>query len=154
PFIGIAISSKLEWKTDHTNRKLILAALFHDITIKNQEIAKIPSLEVLKSSEFVISFSEEDRKNYEAHPIEAANLVKEFAEIPPDVDRVILEHHELPDGTGFPRRLNHQRINPLSAVFILSHLIADEIYYEMGKIDINYFLDSKTDFSRGNFKPV
>jgi hypothetical protein len=43
--------------------------------------------------------------------------------IPLDVDIIIHQHHERPDGKGFPAKLNYMKINPLSAVFILAHEI-------------------------------
>jgi HD-GYP domain-containing protein (c-di-GMP phosphodiesterase class II) len=51
----------------------------------------------------------------------AAEVAKQFSEVPPDVDLIIAQHHERPDGSGFPRGLSSTYIAPLSAIFIVAH---------------------------------
>ena len=48
--------------------------------------------------------------------------------LPPDVDSIILEHHERPDGTGVPKQLTANQIKPLSSIFIFAHDIVDIIF--------------------------
>ena len=118
-FVACALATQVQWKSDSTYQKLSLAAFLHDITLTNQEIARYDSLRVLVHDRE--KFSEEDFKSYRTHPLDAAEIARQFTEVPPDVDQVIAQHHEKPDGSGFPRGLTHSRINPLSMVFIVAH---------------------------------
>jgi response regulator RpfG family c-di-GMP phosphodiesterase len=61
-------------------------------------------------------------------------------EIPSDVDIVVLQHHERPDGTGFPRGLHSHQISPLASVFIVAHDILDQILMLGEKFNLQEFL--------------
>ena len=54
-------------------------------------------------------------------PEEADKLVREVGDIPADIDSIILQHHERPDGSGFPHGIDATKISPLGALFILAH---------------------------------
>lgn len=43
------------------------------------------------------------------------------AGLPENVTRVVLQHHELADGTGFPARLQNQQIDPLARLLIIAN---------------------------------
>ena len=76
--------------------------------------------------------------------------------IPPDVDQIILQHHELKDGTGFPRGLVSNRISPFATVFI----IVEDLINFLGDTQdyhdkIHLFIKMRAErFDSGNFKKV
>lgn len=151
--VACAIAQNVDWVSDTTFSKLTIAALFHDITLRNQEIARMQSLQ-----EIAISgkkFSTADIEAFKNHPAAAAELVKEFREIPQDVDAVIMHHHERPDGTGFPRKLTNQYIPQLSALFIVSHDYVDHIL-TMGEdfSKATCFNKLKSKYLSGNFRAI
>ena len=39
--------------------------------------------------------------------------------LPPDIDQILLQHHEKKDGTGFPRSLTSSRISQLTTFFTI-----------------------------------
>lgn len=132
--VACAIATEVEWKSDATFQKLTLAAFLHDITLKNQRLAAMPSIDSVNQSK---DFSEEEKKQYKLHPSSAAEIARGFDEVPPDVDVAIAQHHERPDGSGFPRGLTNTRISPLSAVFIVAHDVVDYLLQnEGGKVDL------------------
>lgn len=45
----------------------------------------------------------------------------------PDLDRILIEHHEKPDGTGYPKGLKGSQISPLGLLFNLSHQLSNII---------------------------
>ena len=45
-----------------------------------------------------------------------------------DVSLIIRQHHEWPDGSGFPAHLKENQISALSAVFIICHSFL-EVYF-------------------------
>ncbi len=55
--------------------------------------------------------------------------------IPPDVDIIVSEHHERPDGTGFPQRKGYAALAPLSSVFIVAH---DLVSYILNRKENNW----------------
>ena len=61
-------------------------------------------------------------------PEKTAQLIRSNTEISEDVARIIHEHHEKPDGTGFPQQLSHKNIHPLSAIFIVLHDFVEQLY--------------------------
>lgn len=119
-----AIASHLEWGSEQTFNKLTLAAFLHDITFDNQRLAACGTIEEVASG----GFTTNELNQYKQHPGAAARIAQQFREVPPDVDQIIIQHHELPDGSGFPRKLNHTHMAPLTAVFLVAHDMADWIF--------------------------
>jgi HD-GYP domain-containing protein (c-di-GMP phosphodiesterase class II) len=90
---------ELEWLTQ--------AAFFHDC-------GKItwPSALVRKTR-----LSDDDRKLVNAHPIAGEYYLREYwPDVPGPVCRVVREHHERPDGSGYPNGLKDGDIYPLSVI--------------------------------------
>lgn len=124
--IAAVLAKQLEWISKTTIDKLVYASVMSDITLAvRPELLKIESL--LQFEEVRIQFSEEEQKIWLTHPKDAASLIKRyFPTAPPDTDALIYQHHEMPDGTGFPHKLRAEKISPLSALFIVS---GDFAYY-------------------------
>ncbi len=76
-------------------------------------------------------------------------------EIPPDVDLIILQHHERPDGTGFPRRADSGFISPLAAILIIAEDMVIEAFRKGDAFSITKFYTEKLlEYNSGNFKQV
>jgi len=126
--IACAIACKIGWNSASTYLKLTFAAFLHDLAMTNNTLARGRRIEDISSSK---SFNAQDLQKFKSHPITASEWAQKIHQIPPDVDSILLQHHERPDGTGFPRALNAHKISPLAAIFILSHDLLD------------FFLDAK-----------
>jgi HD-GYP domain-containing protein (c-di-GMP phosphodiesterase class II) len=152
--ISCSLARLMDWNSDTTYQKLTMASILHDITLMNPVIAEVQTLDELNARKK--EFSHEETQKYLTHPNEAADLTLLMTEVLPDVDTVIAQHHELPDGTGFPRKLAGSRVSPLSAVFIIAHDLVYEIMQEdEGTLTIAKFLEKKRDkYSSWNFKKV
>lgn len=109
-YVACALATALEWGSDFTRYKLALAAFLHDILLDDR-LARCRRPEGLKGA---------DAEAYAAHPEKTAALVRKMRDLPPDVDKIILQHHERPDGSGFPSHIDHSRMLPLSCVFIVA----------------------------------
>ncbi|MBI3544350.1 MAG: HD domain-containing protein, partial [Deltaproteobacteria bacterium] len=116
------------------------AAFFHDITMTSQKLARIHTLEQL--ADLCLSATPEEINRFRNHPIAAADVVRKFSEVPPDVDTIITQHHERPDGTGFPRGSTASYISPLACVFILAHDFVDYVFDHREKASFEAFLES------------
>ncbi len=151
--LACCIAKEMEWGSESTFSKLVLAAYMHDITITDPELAKVTSLKELEANKS--KFGAEDVKNYHLHPAKGADVVRSFKEIPADVDLIVQQHHERPNGGGFPRGLAHNYIAPLAALFIVAHELTLTILEQKEKFQLSHFIkEKKPFFSMGNFKKV
>jgi HD-GYP domain-containing protein (c-di-GMP phosphodiesterase class II)/CheY-like chemotaxis protein len=150
--VACLMASRVEWMSEGTYQKLVTAALFHDIMVKNHELAKVATLEDAKARLDLLT--EETLDDYRLHPTRAAEFVRRLKNTPPDVDVIIAQHHEAPRGGGFPAKITHLHIAPLSALFILAHDFVDYVLLEGNTdADIFKFLElNKPRYDLGNFK--
>ncbi len=92
-------------------RLLGMAALFHDIG--KAEIAE----HILTKKE---PRTKSEQLHYEQHCEIGARIAKEVG-LPVRVGKIILQHHEHADGTGFPNRLNNELTDPLARLVALAN---------------------------------
>jgi HD-GYP domain-containing protein (c-di-GMP phosphodiesterase class II) len=148
--LSSAIAQGLEWKTEYTLRKLVMASLLHDIGLESEYLVYLNDIKE-KGFEQLTSL---EKKEYLEHPQKGCTILKDFPELPANIDTIIMEHHEGPSGNGFPRKLNSFNITPLSCVFI----IAERFYHILHKE--NFTIEARNDalkilgetYSKGNFK--
>lgn len=149
-YLAASIAQEMDWMTDATMEKLCVTALLHDVTLDDsinapleQVIEKIPD-----------NLPKKDRDMIFGHPISASNLVRGKEGLPPDIDWIILCHHERPDGSGYPRGLKADQIPPLACVFILAEIFSRRLYNKTANPEsIEQFAkELSSHFARGNFK--
>jgi len=157
--VACALATQMDWTNDMTYQKLSLAAFLHDLPLKNHELAAIQTIEELQQK--VGSFSEEEIRSFREHPLVAAEMARKLSEVPPDVDVIISQHHELPSGKGFPRGLPLTRIAPLAALFIVAHDLVSFLMEKEGRHDQltseaveDFILLRSNTYSSGNFRKV
>ena len=76
-------------------------------------------------------------------------------EIPSDVDIIVLQHHERPNGTGFPKGLRSNQIAPLASVFIVAHDIVDQLTATAGQFDLKKFVkNTEALYQNATFKKI
>lgn len=92
-------------------RLLGMAALFHDIG--KAEIAD----HILMKKE---PLTKSEQSHYEQHCEIGARMAQEVG-LPVRVGKIILQHHEHADGTGFPNRLNNEQTDPLARLVALAN---------------------------------
>lgn len=149
--VSCAIAKELKWQTETVLYKLTMCAMMQDVYAPTEHLAA-----PMYKSEFD-SFPTAEKSYILNHVEEAAEAVNSLKDIPPDIDQLITQHHELPNGTGFPAGIDHAAISPLSATIIISNIIAREMIAKNSDINIKELLSSKKDhllLNRGNFKNV
>jgi response regulator RpfG family c-di-GMP phosphodiesterase len=122
-FSGL-ILEKVEWNTEANLEKLLLASLLHDATL-DPEVANVMES---NNMDLISEMSKEDQEKYFSHTKEVADLIQQNDAIHKEVGTIVLEHHERPDGTGFPRGLTSRHIHPLSSLFIFAHDLVEQLY--------------------------
>ncbi len=142
----------LQLLNEHTLLKMTAAIYLQDIFVDKTEYLPIFTKNEAKD---IVWKSPKDEEAFYLHPVKASNFVKQSKSLPPDVDRLIIESHELPSGEGFPRGLTSSHISPLACVLILSNLLAREfLRFETVFSTVEYleFLNRKHGLAQGNFK--
>ncbi len=150
-YMGCAIAFHLEWASEGTFQKITMAAFMHDIALQNVDLAECETLEDVRKK----GFGEEEEKEFRNHPQKAAELARQFQEVPPDVDVIVGQHHELPDGTGFPRKLTSNHIAPLACVFIVAHDMAKMALKRGVEFDVKEFIaEKKAKYTTNQFRKI
>ena len=103
--------------------KFTFAGILHDISLEEEEYSEIFDTNHPKFAKLT-ALSKEKLKQ---HPNESAKLSMEIRNVPQEVATMIREHHERPDGSGFPRGLGANAISLLGAIYIVALKVADFI---------------------------
>jgi HD-GYP domain-containing protein (c-di-GMP phosphodiesterase class II) len=153
-YIAFGIANHMNWGSEATFYKLSLAAFFHDITLMGDDLTSCSTIEEARK----LGIDESSLEGFKNHPEQAADLVRRMSEVPSGVDTIILQHHEMPDGSGFPLKTTANYISPLSTVFIIAHDMAKEVIRskEQGKhFDLlSYLTNAQYKFPYSNFKKI
>lgn len=128
-----------------TMKKICIAAFFHDLALIEEECNYEIKLHQV-----------EDRKLFQKiidHPVNSAKLLPNMKEVVDDTRRIITEHHEMPNGDGYPKKLNANQIAPMSCLFILSQQITFCLLRNnFNKQRLSDFLkNNEVIFKQGNF---
>ncbi|MBC7539510.1 MAG: hypothetical protein H7281_11865, partial [Bacteriovorax sp.] len=129
--------------------KLLLASILQDISLNNDEMIKIRSL----NDPNLKMFSEEEQLDFRNHPHKAAQLSTFFSGFS-DVDFILIEQHEHPTGDGFPKGMNSSGLTTISCIFILASNFVSRIA-ETKKTATTYkeiIGNMKRIYNTGNFK--
>lgn len=151
-YLTCLIANKTRWGSENTSSKLCFAAFLHDMAAEDQRLAALSSLEEFER--YKGDFPENAYRTFIFHPARAAERYRQFKDAPHDVETIIIEHHEKPDGTGFPRRLNHTQINPLAAIFIVAHEFLYFTARHEGGFNAKAFVRSVKHWKKGNFAEI
>lgn len=106
-FVAVMIGRAMD-VTEEDEKNLAVAALLHDIGM-----TKLPADLANKRLDMM---TVEEVRAYETHCWEGAQLVRQCAQVPGAVITIIYEHHENELGTGYPRALAKDKINPLALI--------------------------------------
>ena len=121
-FIANMVASKFDYFSSMNSETLSLACMFHDVGK-----SMIPA-EIIPKRPYQMSAKELEL--YERHPMLGAEIINAHKIMNPSVGRIIHQHHECHDGSGFPYGLRGNKIMNL-AKFVhfsdeLSHIMLDK----------------------------
>mgnify|MGYP000430453335 CR=1 FL=1 len=148
-YLSEAILHNLGWKSDLSRKKLGLASLLQDSTLGNEDLIKIqnstdPNLQM---------FTKDEQDEFLTHPIRAAEIARQFQGYS-EVDFVIAQHHEKPNGTGFPFGVTVNKLSAHSCAFILATAFVGRYALSTKKPEdvIKILEELKLEYNVGNFK--
>lgn len=90
------------------------AGLLHDLGMLHVDAQMLDS---------GMRLSGDERRPLYAHPVTSSMLISRFQAYPKQVARAIFEHHELLDGSGYPRGLVGDAISPLGRLLSLCAVV-------------------------------
>ncbi len=142
-----------ELKLEEAQEKLVMASLMHDLFIDE---SFYPEIEEWNKQARDFDNRSPEIVKYRLHPLHASQIAQTIDILPPDVDQIILQHHESPDGRGFPRGLSASRIHYLASIFIMAedlvHFLDDGHALETSLKD--YLTWGADRYQSGNFKKI
>jgi len=144
------VSKKLGHDSNGLPQKVITAALFCDSQLEDDHLCRITNLNSTELKYFSLS----QRKTIRTHMELAIKSILSVEQIIEEEKRIIMEHHELPDGTGFPRGMDAKSASASCALFntcyYFSHLSLVE------NLDFDESIDKmrEVSFDKGAYKKV
>jgi HD-GYP domain-containing protein (c-di-GMP phosphodiesterase class II) len=112
--MGMALMAYLE-KPGRDRLTVGLAGLFHDLGLTQIQEEIVNKVEPLDP---------EEREILEKHPELGYHLLKNNSQIPLDSLRLILEHHESTDGSGYPKGLTLFKQHPYTRMLFILEMYA------------------------------
>lgn len=112
------LSHQMGWTAARILHPMTMGAMLHDLGKR-----ELPPELLLKDR---LSMTPQEVILYETHPTRGVMMLKGF-ELSPDIIRIIHEHHEIPNGQGFPNNMRGERMLPLSRVVSFADVLTHEI---------------------------
>jgi hypothetical protein len=133
-YTSIGLIDAINWTSPGIKEKIAHVCLFSDLTLSAEDYT-----EMLLADNDHTKFS----KKILNHPIDAANLVGRTRNaVSNEAITAIRQHHELPDGTGYPKKIKGLTINNLSAVQIVARMFINSL------VETNFAYDDRQAFIR------
>lgn len=131
-YISCAICKESEWAAPDNYLRLSLSSFFQNISLDNDDQAKVDKI----STPYFEQLPSKVKKVIIDHPNKSCELIDSIAGLPLGVDKIIKNHHEKYDGTGFPRGIDHSKHEALTAIFIVSLELSNILFVQGFNRDI------------------
>ena len=149
-FIACNMVMQFPWGNEGIKEKIVMASLLCDIFLNPDDFATIyrigGNISVLPPHIF-------------NHPVRTAELLeKESRFVSPETLTIIKQHHERPNGKGYPLGENYNNVTVLTAIYIISNYFVEQLFardcsqgIEREEMDLLIAQVSEK-FHSGNFK--
>ncbi len=148
-YVCLAMSHFLNWNSEFSTNKLVLASILQDSTLEQEEWSKIISL----SDPAFVNLCESDRNSFLNHSLEASQVAMNFRHFP-DVDFIVAQHHLRPYDGGFPKSISSTKMTMISCLFNLAATFSSMLLKEgTSKSSIKKIFEELEDsYKFGNFR--
>jgi putative nucleotidyltransferase with HDIG domain len=123
--VSVMMADEAKMLSPLNQDKLVTGALLHDVGLR------VLPPEIRTKARHL--WTDEEAKTYRQHPIQGAELLRYVEGMSVEVLLIIAEHHELGNGTGYPKGLREARINQLAKIVGLAATFCDLISNSEGK---------------------
>lgn len=150
-YIVVQIASKSKYGNQNFFKKLVFSAIFCDLLLSDQKLVMIkdmkdPNIGVLSTS---------SRRDLLSHGTLSAEAISNAMNFTTDEITIIEQHHERPNGKGFPKGLSATQISKNAALFITAQEIAYYVLkdYKKGSLSIKQYFEEMVfnNFQTGHF---
>jgi len=145
-----AISDNVFGTSNQVSSSLCAASFFHDIAT----IEPVNNLTDNSKSLLNLEIVDNELIHSKDHPNLGADILLSVSEFSTLASKVIRNHHEKPDGSGYPRGLTSETIDLASCVFIIASEYIEKLFeveFDLNKND-KIIIDLQKRFKTGNFK--
>lgn len=118
------ICEKMDWSSEKTIEKLTMAAMFHDLGYKHDELAYFENDPLIE----INSLSSEKRDEILLHGRVVSDELKKIPTVPEDVITLITNHHEGRGEESYPRKIYASNLSAMQHVFNLAHDFSIELF--------------------------
>lgn len=119
-YIMSLVIDKFPWRSDQVKEKGALASIMCDMKLSKDDFKELRNWQ---------KNGGELSEKLKRHPSEMAETLKNNRLfIPLETITIIEQHHEVPDGSGFPFGLVSNRFNQLSSIFIVSQQFSEMLH--------------------------
>lgn len=146
-FVSNVILSSFNWSNPQLKQKMNLAALMEDMLLNEGESEKI---RMISQSE---NIDGEGKRFITNHVKTILKTLEAHKTIPLEVLQIVEQHHEKPDGKGFPYGIKESGFSQLSAFSFVANVFVDEVFktnFDASKKD-EILLKMKQDYTGANF---
>lgn len=119
-YILSLVIDKFSWQSEAVKIKSHLASYLCDIVLDKSDLE---TLQIWNKDGGILS------DKIRNHPHDICNkLIKDRSIIPHETITIIEQHHEKPNGKGFPSGITSSRFNQLSAIFIVCQQFTEKLH--------------------------
>ncbi len=140
---GSLIAREMGWSTEGVH-DVFVASIFQDLGMLH-----IPEGVVLKEA----GFDKDQWRAMQSHVVVSSIIVESLGFYSDSVHSGIREHHERPDGLGYPKRLTENKLGSTGKIIALSDLIY-RIRGRSSESDNSVSIESSMPYLRMNNRPV
>jgi len=142
------LMKSFSWYNENNVKKTTAASLFQNLSLDDDELAKV---EDLSKCNFEMSLKDQIIE----HPRRSADMIDLNSQFNKEVADIVLNHHERPDGSGFPRSLGASQVNSIQALFnMMSHFATIVLTTEEDNNLKIIAQDLNNEYMAGSYKEV
>lgn len=150
--ITTAICKEYQFKNPNASEILAMAAFFHDMTMDSYIIKN--EVRFIKAMKLKVQTNKDEINIVKNHPVQAHLALKDWKDCPPEVMNIVLHHHELPNGSGFPDGLKADQIDELTACFIMAEELVELYLNKKAKgLVLKYMQMLDSEYNKDPYKP-
>lgn len=152
-YLTTEVARHIQFSYPFSSEILSLAAYFHDVSLESHQVKN--EARFLKAISMHSKINKEDLAKVKVHPIESSEKLKKWMLCPQELYTIVAEHHEKPDGTGFPAGKKAEETHELSACFIVCEdLVQNYLEHKDRSTVIKYFEARRDLYDQEPFKRV
>lgn len=135
---SILIAQHSQWSNEQIIEDLALAALVHDLALKDPNIALSEHIPSINSTSAPNNLTKEQFQQLYNHPYAMANILEKDPKIRSEVIKIVKNHHEGMQEASYPLKISASELTMPVCTFILAHEFTLGLYkigFNLDKID-------------------